>query len=88
MAGSSCYIIYAQLQRINDSAELARSSHLPFDMPPQCDPRRHNISLIYGNGYCSIECRNNGTLGGMGRCGEMDASYGPGNERIGVGWRY
>ena len=38
------------------------------------------------NDYCSYECRNN-SLQADRRYGAKDAKFGPGNERIGVGWR-
>ena len=85
LAGSSCNLIYEQLQRINDPAEQARLS-LPFDIPPGCLPNPWNIQRRNVNEFCSWECRNNSPWGGR-RCGTRDASYGPGSERIGVGWR-
>jgi hypothetical protein len=86
MAGPSCYLIYEQLQRINDPAERAQYD-VPFEIPEQCLPNRRNIRRRYVNDYCSWECRNNG-LYAERRCGTNDARYGPGSERIGVGWRY
>ncbi|CAG8973924.1 hypothetical protein HYALB_00003702 [Hymenoscyphus albidus] len=85
LAGSHCYLLYHQLQRINDPAELARPG-LPFDMPEQCVPNRMNVRRRPIHDYCSFECRNNGHFGV--RYGTRDANYGPGSERIGVGWRY
>lgn len=92
MAGPSCYLIYAQLQRINDPAELARSArnnYLPFDMPDQCHPGRWNVHRVIGDDYCCTECKNNGIFVRHDqRIGNVGARYGPGSERIGVGWRY
>jgi len=85
LAASNCYLLYDQLQRINDPTELSRHG-LPFDMPHECLPSRRNIRRKYVNDYCSFECRNNGMYGGS-RCGTRDARYGPGSERVGVGWR-
>ncbi|PQE33499.1 hypothetical protein CJF32_00003357 [Rutstroemia sp. NJR-2017a WRK4] len=85
-AGSNCYLIYAQLARINDPREAARPG-VPFDMPNSCLPNRWNVRPKYVNEYCSFECRNNARHAER-RCGERDARYGPGSERIGVGWRY
>ncbi|KAF8854686.1 hypothetical protein BDZ45DRAFT_805610 [Acephala macrosclerotiorum] len=85
MAGSNCYRVYEQLQRINDPAEFHRPG-VPFRIPPECLPNRRNVQRTYTNEYCSYECRNNGHHGE--RCGMRDARYGPGSERIGVGWRY
>ncbi|KAH8672695.1 hypothetical protein BGZ60DRAFT_405395 [Tricladium varicosporioides] len=87
LAGSNCYAIFAQLQRINDPSECS-AHHLPFQLPDQCLPGRWNTRRRYVNDYCSWECRNNGVLVGEGgRCGEVGARYGPGSERLGVGWR-
>jgi hypothetical protein len=86
LAGPSCYLIYEQFQRINDPAEQGRHD-LPFEIPNQCLPSRGNIRRGYVNNYCSWECRNNGFYAER-RCGTHDARYGPGSERIGVGWRY
>jgi hypothetical protein len=86
MAGPSCYLIYEQLQRINDPAERTRYD-LPFEIPQQCLPNGRNIQRRYVNDYCSWECRNNGLYADR-RCGAPGARYGPGSERIGVGWRY
>lgn len=83
--GSSCYLIYDQLQRINDPAERAQPG-LPFQIPQRCLPNRQNIIRRYLNDYCSFECRNNGVYAD-GRCGTTGARYGPGSNRIGVGWR-
>lgn len=85
-AGSNCYLLFAQLNRINDPRELARPG-LPFEVPHECLPNRWNVQPKYVNEYCSWECRNNGMYADR-RCGERDARYGPGSERIGVGWRY
>jgi hypothetical protein len=38
------------------------------------------------NEYCSVECRNNSLCGP--RLGAPGARFGPGSERIGVGWQY
>ncbi|KAG0648674.1 hypothetical protein D0Z07_4833 [Hyphodiscus hymeniophilus] len=84
MAGPSCYLIYGQLQRINDPRESRHS--LPFEVPEQCMPNRRNIFIRYVQDYCSWECRNNGLY--AERCGAPGARFGPGSERIGVGWRY
>jgi hypothetical protein len=86
LAGPNCYIIYDQLQRINDPAERARPG-LPFEIPPGCLPNRWNIQRRNVNDSCSWECRNNSLFSDR-RCGTRDARYGPGSERIGVGWRY
>ncbi|KUJ21976.1 uncharacterized protein LY89DRAFT_681328 [Mollisia scopiformis] len=85
MAGANCYRIYDQLQRINDPAEFTRPG-VPFQIPRECLPNRRNVQLTYTHEYCSFECRNNSLYGE--RCGTSDAQYGPGSERIGVGWRY
>ncbi|PQE15604.1 hypothetical protein CJF30_00006013 [Rutstroemia sp. NJR-2017a BBW] len=85
-AGSNCYLIYAQLARINDPREAARPG-VPFHMPNSCLPNRWNVRPKHVNEYCSFECRNNARHAER-RCGERDARYGPGSERIGVGWRY
>jgi hypothetical protein len=79
LAGPSCYLIYEQLQRINDPAEQARY-YIPFEIPDQCLPNQQNVRRRYVNDYCSWECRNNGLYADR-RCGTHDA-------RIGVGWRY
>lgn len=86
LAGPNCYLIYEQLQRINDLAEWARQD-LPFEIPEECLPNRRNIERRNVNSFCNWECRNNSPYGG-GRCGTRDARYGQGSERIGVGWRY
>ncbi|KAE9372276.1 hypothetical protein N431DRAFT_439390 [Stipitochalara longipes BDJ] len=86
MAGPSCYLIYEQLQRINNPDERA-AYDLPFEIPDQCLPSRQNVRRRYVNDYCSWECRNNGLYADRRR-GTHDARYGPGSERIGVGWRY
>jgi hypothetical protein len=84
MAGANCYRLYEQLQRINDPAEFARPV-IPFQIPRECLPNRRNVQLAYTHEYCSVECRNNGVYGE--RYGTSDARYGPGSQRIGVGWR-
>ncbi|EPE25971.1 hypothetical protein GLAREA_01883 [Glarea lozoyensis ATCC 20868] len=98
LAGPSCYALFAQLQRINNPVERARPG-LPFDVPPACLPNPWNINVLYTGDYCCVECRNNGSVGWVeerrgfgeggqrGWCGERDARFGPGSERIGVGWR-
>lgn len=85
LAGSNCYLIYAQLQRINDPTQQGQHG-LPFEIPPGCMPNRRNVQHRYTGEFCSFECRNNALYGE--RCGTRDARYGPGSERIGVGWRY
>ncbi|TVY47090.1 hypothetical protein LOCC1_G002479 [Lachnellula occidentalis] len=72
-AGSNCYLLFDQLQRITDPTERARPG-LPFEVPRQCLPHRANTT------------RRNTALYAP-RCGTRDARYGPGSERIGVGWR-
>ncbi len=83
---SYCYHLYAELQRINNPEERARRNHLPFNVPPQCVPNQRNIRTHYLDEYCGWECRNNG-LFAQRRCGHPEARYGPGTERIGVGWQ-
>ncbi|KAL2075542.1 hypothetical protein VTL71DRAFT_485 [Oculimacula yallundae] len=85
LAGSNCYLIYAQLQRINNPAYHSHVS-LPFDIPPGCMPNRRNVQRRSTAEFCGLECRNNALYGE--RCGTRDARYGPGSARIGVGWRY
>jgi hypothetical protein len=91
LAGASCHLIYAQLQRINDPAThtFAPSQSLgglPFDIPHSCMPGQRNVKKHYDNDYCSWECRNSAIgNGNRRRCGEPDAVYGC--ERVGVGWR-
>jgi len=86
LAGSNCYRLFDQLQRINDPSE--RSQHmLPFDIPPECLPSRGNIQNGYLNQYCCVECMNNGRYAAT-RYGAREARYGPGSDRIGVGWRH
>ncbi len=83
MAGPSCYRIYEQLQRINDPGQH-NGEGVPFEMPEECLPNRENIRRRYVEGYCGVECMNNGVHAGR-RYGEPEAMYGPGSERIGVG---
>jgi hypothetical protein len=85
LAGSNCYLIYEQLQRINNPIEHIGPG-LPFDIPLECLPNTWNIQRRNVNAFCNWECRNNSPWGGR-RCGARDARYGPGSERMGVGWR-
>jgi len=87
-AGPNCYRIFEQLQRINNPHDYA-SPGIPFQIPDQCLPNRlTNIQQQRTNRCCgSWECANN-VLYADRRCGEWNAAYGPGNERIGIGWRY
>ncbi|CZT40666.1 uncharacterized protein RSE6_00305 [Rhynchosporium secalis] len=84
LAGSNCYLIYAQLQRINDPTYRAQAG-LPFEIPRGCMPNRRNVQHQNTGEFCSFECRNNALYGE--RCGTGDAHFGPGSERLGVGWR-
>ena len=71
LAGSNCYLLYAQLARANDPAELARHA-LPFEMPDACLPSRWNVQRRYMQDYCSWECRNNAVEGrGLGAEGAL-----------------
>jgi hypothetical protein len=74
MAGSNCYLIFDQLQRINDPVERARHP-LPFEIPAHCMPNQWNIRRRYVQDYCGWECRNN-VLYTDRRCGEPGARYG------------
>jgi hypothetical protein len=84
-AGTYCRLFFNQLQRINDPQERSRPG-LPFDVPQQCLPNQGNVMRRFVNEYCSVECRNNSLYGP--RLGAPGARFGPGSERIGVGWQY
>jgi hypothetical protein len=74
LAGSNCYLVFDQLQRINIAAERNRLG-IPFEIPPECLPNRNNVRYTQLNEYCSWECRNNGLYVDR-RCGTRDAQYG------------
>ena len=87
-AGPSCYRISQQLQRINNPYDFARPG-IPFQIPENCLPNKLlNIQRRRTDQCCgSWECTNNAPYADT-RCGEWNAAYGQGSERIGVGWRY
>ncbi|KAG9246504.1 hypothetical protein BJ878DRAFT_279668 [Calycina marina] len=84
IAGPNCQLLYHQLQRINSPYERERYE-IPFEVPEQCRPNECNIQNVgMIDKFCGQECMNNALQRG---CGEPNARYGPGSERIGVGFR-
>jgi len=88
-AGNNCYLLYTQLQRINDPLYYTSpyDSQVPFEIPRQCLPNRRNILQRSVNECCGlVECAND--MGGLYAqrygCGVEGAQWG---KRIGVGWR-
>lgn len=103
LAGSFCCRLRDELQRINDPASWTEEGRkeIPFKLDAEhCEPNPRNIRIVYTDDYCCWECRNDHAAvlleeddqGGwletrVGVMGMPDAEYGPGSERIGVGWR-
>lgn len=58
---ANCYLIYEQLQRINDPLyhTIGHLNDIPFDMPDACVPRRWNTRVVRTMDACgSVECAN------------------------------
>jgi hypothetical protein len=88
-AGSNCYLLYAQLQRINDPLYYTApyDSQVPFEIPRQCLPNRRNVLQRSVDECCGlVECANDrgGLYAQRYGCGVEGAQLG---KRIGVGWR-
>lgn len=82
-----CRTLLAQLSRIDEmlSWQPETIDTVPFDLPADCDPSPNNTYVLLTGDFCGWECRNN-HLSGLG-VGMLDAEFGVGSERIGVGWR-